>query len=79
MSEEVNASPEKKFSKGKLIALAIVAVVVVVAIVVGVSFYKNYTAPKAQLERAEAAGMLPTPGHARGWLPEQVDAPASQP
>lgn len=56
MSEEVNASPEKKLSKGKLIALAIVAVVVVVAIVVGVSFYKSYTAPKAQLERAEAAG-----------------------
>ncbi|MFD9965031.1 exonuclease domain-containing protein [Amycolatopsis sp. NPDC058986] len=27
-----------------------------------------------QFERAEAAGMLPQPGHARGWLPEQLDA-----
>nr|WP_052478641.1 3'-5' exonuclease [Kibdelosporangium sp. MJ126-NF4]CEL19672.1 hypothetical protein [Kibdelosporangium sp. MJ126-NF4]CTQ94528.1 hypothetical protein [Kibdelosporangium sp. MJ126-NF4] len=27
-----------------------------------------------QFERAEAAGMLPKPGHARGWLPEQLDA-----
>lgn len=26
-----------------------------------------------QFERAEATGMLPAPGHARGWLPEQVD------
>lgn len=26
-----------------------------------------------QFERAEAAGMLPAPGHARGWLPDQVD------
>jgi DNA polymerase III epsilon subunit-like protein len=27
-----------------------------------------------QFERAAAAGMLPTPGHTRGWLPEQLDA-----
>ncbi|WP_433259705.1 hypothetical protein ACQPYK_48935 (plasmid) [Streptosporangium sp. CA-135522] len=27
-----------------------------------------------QFERAEAAGMLPKPGHARGWLPDQLDA-----
>lgn len=26
-----------------------------------------------QFERAEAAKMLPAPGHAHGWLPEQVD------
>lgn len=26
-----------------------------------------------QFERAEAARMLPPPGHSRGWLPEQVD------
>lgn len=26
-----------------------------------------------QFERAEAAGMLPAPKHARGWLPDQVD------
>lgn len=27
-----------------------------------------------QFERAETAGMLPKPGHARGWLPGQLDA-----
>uniref|UniRef100_UPI002457E8FC hypothetical protein n=1 Tax=Nocardia abscessus TaxID=120957 RepID=UPI002457E8FC len=26
-----------------------------------------------QFEKADAAGMLPKPGHTRGWLPEQVD------
>ncbi|RSN60685.1 hypothetical protein DMH01_15495 [Amycolatopsis sp. WAC 04182] len=26
-----------------------------------------------QFERAEAAGMLPKPGHTRGWLPEQLE------
>jgi DNA polymerase III epsilon subunit-like protein len=26
-----------------------------------------------QFERAETAGMLPTPGHASGWLPDQLD------
>ncbi|UKD50806.1 3'-5' exonuclease (plasmid) [Amycolatopsis sp. FU40] len=26
-----------------------------------------------QFDRARAAGMLPEPGHARGWLPEQVE------
>lgn len=26
-----------------------------------------------QLTRAAAAGMLPEPGHALGWLPEQLD------
>lgn len=26
-----------------------------------------------QFERAETAGMLPKPGHARGWLPDQLD------
>lgn len=26
-----------------------------------------------QFERAEAAGLLPKPGHARGWLPDQLD------
>lgn len=26
-----------------------------------------------QFERAETAGMLPKPGHARGWLPHQLD------
>lgn len=26
-----------------------------------------------QFERAKTAGMLPTPGHTQGWLPEQID------
>lgn len=56
MSEEVITSTEKKPSKGKLIAIIILVIVIAAAAVAGVIFYKNYTAPEAQLERAEAAG-----------------------
>lgn len=56
MSEEVNASPEKKLTKGKLIVIAVLAVALVAAVVAGVIFIKNYTDPTARLERAEAAG-----------------------
>ena len=56
MSEEVNASPEKKLTKGKLVVIAVLAVALVAAVVAGVIFIKNYTDPTARLERAEAAG-----------------------
>lgn len=56
VSEEVIDSAAKKPSKGKIIAIIILVVVIAAAAVVGVLFVKNYTAPEAQLERAEAAG-----------------------
>lgn len=56
MSEEVITSSEQKPAKSKRIVIAVLAVAIVAAVVAGVIFYKSYTAPTAQFQRAEAAG-----------------------